>query len=156
MKLTVYDPEGKDLGSIDVDDAVFGVEPHKPAMRQALLAALANRRAGTHNTKTRGEVAGSTKKIRRQKGMGAARQGAIRAPHHRHGGIVFGPKSRSYKQSLPKMVRRLAIRSAISAKAAAAVEACSGSEGAAAAINSCDNCLISPSSTLRSPVIFSR
>ena len=58
MKLTVYDPKGKDLGSIDVDDAVFGVEPHKPAMRQALLAQLANRRAGTHNTKTRGEVDG--------------------------------------------------------------------------------------------------
>ena len=117
MKLTVYDPKGKDLGSIDVDDAVFGIEPHKPALRQALLAQLANRRAGTHNTKTRGEVAGSTKKIRRQKGMGASRQGAIRAPHHRHGGISFGPKPRSYKQSLPKLVRRLAIRSAISAKA---------------------------------------
>ena len=118
MKLTVYDPKGKDLGSIDVEDAVFGLEPHKPAMRQALLAQLANRRAGTHNTKTRGEVAGSTRKIRRQKGMGASRQGAIRAPHHRHGGIAFGPKPRSYKQSLPKLVRRLAIRSAISAKAA--------------------------------------
>jgi large subunit ribosomal protein L4 len=118
MKLTVYDTQGKDLGSIDVDDAVFGIEPHKPALRQALLAQLANRRAGTHNTKTRGEVAGSTRKIRRQKGMGASRQGAIRAPHHRHGGISFGPKPRSYKQSLPKLVRRLAIRSAISAKAA--------------------------------------
>ena len=118
MKLTVYDTQGKDIGSIDVDDAVFGIEPHKPALRQALLAQLANRRAGTHNTKTRGEVAGSTRKIRRQKGMGASRQGAIRAPHHRHGGISFGPKPRSYKQSLPKLVRRLAIRSAISAKAA--------------------------------------
>src|SRR5688572_27498854 len=118
MKLTVYALKGKDIGSIAVDDAVFGIEPHKPAIRQALLAQLANRRAGTHNTKTRGEVRGSTRKIRRQKGIGASRQGAIRAPHHRHGGIVFGPKQRSYKQALPKMVRRLAIRSVLSAKAA--------------------------------------
>ncbi|HEX5142063.1 MAG TPA: 50S ribosomal protein L4 [Dehalococcoidia bacterium] len=117
MKLTVYDTQGKEVGSIDADDLVFGLDPHKAAMRQALLAQLANRRAGTHNTKTRGEVAGSTKKIRRQKGMGAARQGAIRAPHHRKGGIVFGPKQRSYKQALPKRIRRLAIRSALSAKA---------------------------------------
>jgi large subunit ribosomal protein L4 len=118
MKLTVYDTQGKEAGSIEADDAVFGLEPHRAAIRQALLAQLANRRAGTHNTKTRGEVRGSTKKIRRQKGIGAARQGAIRAPHHRHGGISFGPKPRSYKQALPKRVRRLAIRSALSAKAA--------------------------------------
>jgi len=117
MKLTVYDTQGKEAGSIDADDAVFGIEPHRAAIRQALLAQLANRRAGTHNTKTRGEVRGSTRKIRRQKGLGASRQGAIRAPHHRHGGISFGPKQRSYKQALPKMVRRLAIRSALSAKA---------------------------------------
>ena len=118
MKLTVYDTQGKEVGSIEADDAVFGLEPHKAAIRQALLAQLANRRAGTHNTKTRGEVRGSTRKIRRQKGIGASRQGSIRAPHHRHGGIVFGPKQRSYKQALPKMVRRLAIRSVLSAKAA--------------------------------------
>ena len=118
MKLTVYDSQGKEVGSIDADDSVFGIEPHRAALRQALLAQLANRRAGTHNTKTRGEVRGSTRKIRRQKGLGASRQGAIRAPHHRHGGISFGPKQRSYKQALPKMVRRLAIRSALSAKAA--------------------------------------
>ena len=117
MKLTVYDTAGKEVGSIDADDLVFGIEPHRAAIRQALLAQLANRRAGTHNTKTRGEVRGSTRKIRRQKGIGAARQGAIRAPHHRHGGIAFGPKQRSYKQALPKMWRRLAIRSALSAKA---------------------------------------
>jgi large subunit ribosomal protein L4 len=86
-------------------------------MRQALLAQLANRRAGSANTKTRGEVAGSTRKLYRQKGLGRARQGAIRAPHHSGGGISFGPKPRSFKQDLPKRVRRLAIRSAISAKA---------------------------------------
>jgi large subunit ribosomal protein L4 len=117
MKLTIYDITGKEVGSMDADDAVFGLEPHKAAMRQALLAQLANRRAGSANTKTRGEVAGSTRKIRRQKGIGASRQGAIRAPHHRHGGISFGPKPRSYRQALPKRVRRLAIRSALSSKA---------------------------------------
>jgi large subunit ribosomal protein L4 len=102
---------------MDADDLVFGLTPHRAAMRQALLAQLANRRAGSAKTKTRGEVRGSTRKIRRQKGLGAARQGAIRAPHHRHGGISFGPKPRSYKQALPKRVRRLAIRSALSSKA---------------------------------------
>jgi large subunit ribosomal protein L4 len=117
MKLTIYDMTGKEVGSMDADDAVFGLTPHRPSMRQALLAQLANRRAGSANTKTRGEVAGSTRKIRRQKGIGAARQGAIRAPHHRHGGISFGPKPRSFKQALPKRVRRLAIRSALSSKA---------------------------------------
>lgn len=117
MKLTVYDMTGKEVGSMDADDAVFGLTPHAPSMRQALLAQLANRRAGSANTKTRGEVRGSTRKIRRQKGIGASRQGAIRAPHHRHGGISFGPKPRSYKQALPKRVRRLAIRSALSSKA---------------------------------------
>src|SRR6478672_9099013 len=118
MKLTVYDIAGAEVESIDADDAVFGLAPHRAALRQALLAQLANRRAGSANTKTRGEVRGSTIKTRRQKGTGASRQGSVRAPHHRHGGIVFGPKPRSYKQDLPKRVRRLAIRSAISAKVA--------------------------------------
>jgi large subunit ribosomal protein L4 len=118
MKLMVYDTDGAEVESIDADDAVFGLAPHRAALRQALLAQLANRRAGSANTKTRGEVRGSTIKTRRQKGTGASRQGAIRAPHHRHGGIVFGPKPRSYKQALNKRVRRLAIRSALSAKCA--------------------------------------
>ena len=116
MKLAVYDTQGQEVDSIEADDLVFGLTPHRPALRQTLLAQLANRRAGSANTKTRGEVAGSTRKIRRQKGLGAARQGAIRAPHHRHGGIAFGPKPRSFKQALPKRVKRLAIRSALSAK----------------------------------------
>lgn len=116
MKLTVYDTQGQEVDSIEADDLVFGLQPHKAALRQALLAQLANRRAGSAKTKTRGEVAGSTIKIRRQKGLGRSRQGSIRAPHHRHGGISFGPKPRSYKQALPKRVRRLAIRSALSAK----------------------------------------
>jgi large subunit ribosomal protein L4 len=118
MKLAVYDTQGKEVESIDADDLVFGLPPHKAALRQALLAQLANRRAGSANTKTRGEVQGSTIKIRRQKGLGASRQGSKRAPHHRHGGIAFGPKPRSFKQALPKRVKRLAIRSAISAKVA--------------------------------------
>ena len=116
MRLTVYDAQGQEVDGIDADDAVFGLTPHRAVLRQAMLAQLANRRAGSANTKTRGEVRGSTRKIRRQKGLGAARQGAIRAPHHRHGGISFGPKPRSFRQALPKRMRRLAIRSAISAK----------------------------------------
>jgi large subunit ribosomal protein L4 len=116
MKLAVYNLKGEEVDTIDADDAVFGLEPHAAVMRQALLAQLANRRTGAAHTKTRGEVRGSTIKIRRQKGLGRARQGSIRAPHHRHGGIVFGPKHRSYKQDLPKRVRRLAIRSALSSK----------------------------------------
>jgi large subunit ribosomal protein L4 len=118
MKLTVHDTAGKEVESIDVDDAVFGIEPNGPVVHQALVAALANRRMGNASTKTRGEVQGSTKKIRRQKGTGASRQGSIRAPHHRHGGIVFGPRPRSYRKDLPKRMRRLAIRSVLSAKAA--------------------------------------
>src|SRR5262249_6764379 len=118
MKIAVYDMQGIEVDSIEADDLVFGLPPHKAAMRQALLAQLANRRAGSANSKTRGEVRGSTIKIRRQKGLGASRQGAIRAPHHRHGGISHGPKPHSWKQALPKRVKRLAIRSAISAKLA--------------------------------------
>jgi large subunit ribosomal protein L4 len=116
MKLPVYDTKGEEVDSIEADDLVFGLPPHKAALRQALLAQLANRRAGSANTKTRGEVAGSTRKLYRQKGLGRARQGAIRAPHHSGGGISFGPKPRSFKQDLPKRVHRLAIRSALSAK----------------------------------------
>lgn len=116
MKLTVYDTQGAAVDSMEADDLVFGVAPNEAVMRQALLAQLANRRAGSANTKSRGQVRGSTIKIRGQKGSGRARQGSIRAPHHRHGGIAFGPKPRSFRQDLPKRVRRLAIRSAISAK----------------------------------------
>jgi large subunit ribosomal protein L4 len=118
MKLAVHDLTGKEVDSIDVDDAVFGIEPNGPVVHQALVASRANRRAGTATTKTRGEVAGSTAKIRRQKGTGASRQGSKRAPHHRHGGIAFGPRPRSYEKALPKRMRRLAIRSVLSSKAA--------------------------------------
>jgi large subunit ribosomal protein L4 len=118
MKLPVHDIEGKEVDTIDVDDAVFGIQPNEAVVHQALLASLANKRVGTASTKTRGEVRGSSAKIRRQKGTGRSRQGTIRAPHHRHGGVVFGPRPRSYEQALPKRMRRLAIRSVLSAKAA--------------------------------------
>ena len=117
MKLDVKDRDGKKVKSIDVDDQVFDLKPNRPVVHQALLAQRANQRQGTHSTKTRGEVRGSTIKLFRQKGTGRARQGGIRAPHRRGGGIVFGPKPRSYRQDLPKRMRRLAIRSVLSAKA---------------------------------------
>jgi large subunit ribosomal protein L4 len=117
MQLPVMTSGGEPSGTIDADDAVFGIEPNTHVMHQVLLAQLANRRAGTASTKTRGEVAGSTVKLQRQKGLGRARQGSVRAPHRRHGGIVFGPKPRKYHQRIAKMVRRLAIRSALSAAA---------------------------------------
>jgi large subunit ribosomal protein L4 len=118
MKLPVHDVTGKEVDSIEVDDAVFGIEPNAPVVHQALVASMANKRAGTATTKTRGEVRGSTVKIRRQKGTGASRQGSKRAPHHRHGGIVFGPRPRSYEKALPKRMKRLAVRSVLSSKAA--------------------------------------
>ena len=118
MKLTVHDVEGKEVETIEVDDAVFGIEPNEAVVHQALVTSLANKRAGSASTKGRGEVQGSTVKIRRQKGTGRSRQGSIRAPHHRHGGVVFGPKPRDYEKTLPKRMRRLAIRSVLSAKAA--------------------------------------
>ena len=117
MRLSVYDTSGNEVEQIEVDDAVFGIEPNRAVVHQALLAQQANQRQGTANTKTRGEVRGSTRKMRRQKGTGRARPGSIRAPHHRGGGIVFGPKTRDYSQQLPKRMRRLAIRSVLSARA---------------------------------------
>jgi large subunit ribosomal protein L4 len=117
MQLPVMSRLGEPDGTIDADDSVFGIEPNTHVMHQVLLAQLANRRAGTASTKTRGEVAGSTVKLYRQKGLGRARQGSVRAPHRRHGGIAFGPKPRKYTQRITKMVRRLAIRSALSAAA---------------------------------------
>ncbi len=116
MQLNVVNQSGTQVDSIEVDDLVFGIEPNMAVMHQVVVAHQANRRAGTHSTLTRGEVEGSTKKIRSQKGTGRSRQGSIRAPHHSGGGIVFGPKPHKYTQRIPKMLRRLAIRSALSAK----------------------------------------
>lgn len=117
MQLDVVDATGANLDPIEVDDAVFGIEPNEPVVHQALLAQLASRRAGSASTKSRGEVAGSTKKLRRQKGLGAARVGSDNSPVRRGGGVVFGPKPRSFAQQLPKRMRRLAIRSVLSARA---------------------------------------
>ncbi|MDA0269845.1 MAG: 50S ribosomal protein L4 [Chloroflexi bacterium] len=118
MKLQVLDLTGQPTQEIEVDDAVFGIEPNEAVVHQTLLAQLAARRVGTANTKSRGEVQGSSRKIRRQKGLGMSRQGTVRAPHRRGGGVVFGPKTRDYTQKLPKRMRRLAIRSVLSDRAA--------------------------------------
>ncbi|MBI2761489.1 MAG: 50S ribosomal protein L4 [Chloroflexi bacterium] len=118
MQLKVLNKAGDEVDTIEVEDAVFGIKPNMAVMHQVVIAHQANRRAGTHSTKGRGEVEGSTKKIRSQKGTGRSRQGSIRAPHHTGGGIAFGPKPHKYTQSIPKMLRRLAIRSALSAKVA--------------------------------------
>jgi large subunit ribosomal protein L4 len=117
MQIQVRNAQGKEAGTIQVDDLVFGLTPNTAVIHQALVAQQANQRSGTVATKTRGEVKGSTRKLFRQKGLGRGRQGAARAPHRRHGGIVFGPKPRDYSQSLPRRMRRLAIRSVLSAKA---------------------------------------
>ena len=117
MRLDVRDAAGKSLKPIDVDDAVFAIEPNEAVVHQTLLAQLAARRAGTASTKTRSEVRGSTRKIRRQKGLGMARMGSNRSPLRRGGGVVFGPSPRSYAQRLPKRMRRLAIRSVLASRA---------------------------------------
>ena len=106
------------VDQIEVDDAVFAIEPNESIVHQTLLAQLAARRSGSASTKTRGLVRGSTRKIRRQKGLGMARMGSNRSPIRRGGGVVFGPSPRSYRQRLPKRMRRLAIRSVLSARVA--------------------------------------
>lgn len=112
--LKIRDAKGGDAGSLDVSDAVFGVDPNKHAVRQALIAYLANQRQGTHATKTRGQVRGGGKKPWKQKGTGRARQGSIRAPQWRGGAVIFGPTPRDYRQKTNKKVRRLALYSALS------------------------------------------
>jgi large subunit ribosomal protein L4 len=116
VQVVVYDLHGQQVGEIELAESVFGIEPHVPVMHQALVRQLANARAGTHETKTRGEVSGGGRKPWRQKGTGRARQGSIRAPHWKGGGVVWGPHPRSYTQDMPKKMRRLAIRSVLSAK----------------------------------------
>src|SRR5438445_13372856 len=115
----VFDAEGKGTGTVELPVAVFGIKPHAAVVHEVLVAQLANRRAGTGATKTRGEVSGSTRKIWRQKGTGRARHGSRKAPIFVGGGITFGPRPRDYSQRTPQKVRHLAVRSALSAKAAA-------------------------------------
>jgi large subunit ribosomal protein L4 len=114
----VLDPAGQKQGSIDLDDAWFGIEPNVQVMHQVVTAQLASRRAGTQSTKTRSEVRGGGAKPWKQKGTGRARQGSIRSPQWRGGGVALGPKPRSYKQRTPKKMIRLALRSALSDRAA--------------------------------------
>ena len=118
MNLPVVDRRGRRRRDIEVDGSVFGIEPNRAVMHQAYVAQRANARAGTHSTKSRGEVRGSTAKLRRQKGHGTARKGANRSSIRIGGGIAFGPGPRSHAKSLPKRMRRLAIRSALSSHAA--------------------------------------
>ena len=118
MKVAVFDTSGKELRQIDLADDVFGIEPNRSVLHQAYVAQMANRRGGNADTKTRGEVAGSTAKIRKQKGLGRSRQGGIRASHQVGGGVAHGPKPHSFAKRLPRQMRRLALRSALSSHAA--------------------------------------
>src|SRR4030081_2893542 len=120
MQLNVVDLQGKVLKNIDLDDRVFGITPNPAVVHQAVVTQQANARQGTHDTRTRGEVAGTTKKPYRQKGTGSARQGSKRAPHYRGGGVVFGPHPRSYEKAFPRKMRRLAMRSVFSSLGAEA------------------------------------
>ncbi len=115
-KVAVYNIKGEKVGEIELKDSVFGVPVNVPVMHEAVLNYLANQRQGTHSTKTRGEVRGGGRKPWRQKGTGRARQGSIRAPQWIKGGVVFGPKPRDYSYKLPKKVKRLALKSALSSK----------------------------------------
>lgn len=117
-EVAVVNSEGTEVGKITLAQEVFGIEPHAPLMHRAVVSHLANLRQGTSDTLTRSEVRGGGKKPWRQKGTGRARQGSIRAPHWPGGGIVFGPHPRDFRIEMPKKMRRLAIRSALSVKMA--------------------------------------
>ena len=115
--VSVYNMEGKQIDTIELNDAVFGVEVNEHLVHMAVVQQLANNRQGTQKAKTRSEVSGGGRKPWRQKGTGHARQGSIRAPQWTHGGIALGPKPRDYSYSLNRKVKRLAIKSAFSTKA---------------------------------------
>lgn len=115
-KVALYNVSGEQVGEIELSDAIFGIEPHTHVLHEAILMQQASLRSGTHDVKGRSEVRGGGRKPWKQKGTGRARQGSIRSPQWRGGGIVFGPTPRSYAYKLPKKVRRLAIKSALSSK----------------------------------------
>ena len=115
-KISVFDMAGKEVSTMELSEAVFGIEPNAVVMHQAVVAYLANQRQGTQSTLTRTEVAGGGRKPWKQKGTGHARQGSIRAPQWTHGGVALGPKPRSYRLALNKKVKRLALKSAFSSK----------------------------------------
>lgn len=116
--LNIYNLAGEQTGTVEVNDAVFGIEPNKVVLHEVLTAELAAARQGTASTKTRAMVRGGGRKPFKQKGTGRARQGSIRAPHMVGGGVTFGPHPRSYEKKVNKKVRNLALRSALSAKVA--------------------------------------
>ena len=117
-KANLYDMAGKQIGEIELSQAIFGIEPNQAVVHEAVKNHLANCRQGTQSALTRAEVSGGGKKPWRQKGTGHARQGSTRAPQWTHGGIVFAPKPRTYRYTLNKKVKRLALKSALSSKAA--------------------------------------
>ncbi len=114
--IAVLDMKGKEVGTVALPDSIFGIKPNDAVMHEAVVNHLANKRQGTQSALTRAEVSGGGKKPWRQKGTGHARQGSIRAPQWRHGGIVFAPKPRDYSYVINKKVRRLALKSALSSK----------------------------------------
>ncbi|MFD1708111.1 50S ribosomal protein L4 [Siminovitchia sediminis] len=115
-KVTVYNQEGSQVGEVELNESIFGIEPNNHVLFEAIVMQQASIRQGTTKVKTRSEVRGGGRKPWRQKGTGRARQGSIRSPQWRGGGTVFGPVPRSYSYKLPKKVRRLAIKSALSSK----------------------------------------
>jgi len=117
IKAPLYTSDGTSKGEIKLDAEVFGIEPNLPVLHQVITAQLAAKRSGTASTKTRAEVRGGGRKPWRQKGLGRARQGSIRAPHWVGGGVAHGPKPRDFTQRTPKKMKRLALRSALSARA---------------------------------------
>ena len=119
MTTKVYDMTGKHVGEVELSEGIFGIEPNVSVMHDVVKNHLANCRQGTQSALTRGEVSGGGRKPWRQKGTGRARQGSTRAPQWTHGGIVFAPKPRDYGYRLNKKTRRLALKSALSAKAQA-------------------------------------
>lgn len=116
-KVTMFNQAGSQVGDIELNDSIFGIEPNNHVLFEAIIMQRASLRQGNHKVKNRSEVAGGGRKPWKQKGTGRARQGSIRSPQWRGGGTVFGPTPRSYSYKLPKKVRRLAIKSALSAKA---------------------------------------
>ena len=117
-QVTVFDMTGKSVGEMTLSDAIFGIEPNTSVMHAAVVNYLANQRQGTQSSLTRSEVSGGGRKPWKQKGTGRARQGSTRAPQWTHGGIALGPKPRDYSYTLPKKVKRLALKSAFSTKVA--------------------------------------
>ncbi len=113
---TLYDRTGASIGSVELSDQLFDAPVNAAVLHQVVTAQLAGRHLGTHDTKTRGEVRGGGRKPYRQKGTGRARQGHRTAPHYRGGGVVFGPHPRSYAQRLPRKMKQLALRGALTAK----------------------------------------